>query len=91
MKIFAAKSGTDCSDALRAFFVNDVVSQNDADGHADHLLPVSWSMSFGFVEHAFWSHGACLLESWSNALGLSDDATWLSKEYKLEALDTAPP
>ena len=47
-------------------------------------LLASWSMPFGFLEHAFWSRGAM-------PFGLSDDATSLSKEYKLEAKDTAPP
>ena len=58
------------------FFVNDVVSQNDADGHADHLLPASWSMSFGFVEHAFWSRGACLLASQMMLLGYQKSTSW---------------
>ena len=39
-------------------------------------LLASWSMSFGVVEHVFWSRGAMLLASQMMLLGYQKSTSW---------------
>ena len=46
----------------------------------------SWIMSFGFVEHAFWSRGTMLLASQMMLLGYQKSTGWSSKALLLRGL-----